>query len=216
MACFDVVLKTRGSLHACGDPTSYIADYSGSIVCTRERDGRTFRVGTVRAYRILAEQAQNNGQSIFEACDSYSQQLHDVYAAVYDPAEDELDPLVRDCFDCCSSVVLVLDYVVLAPRWRRLKLGLLAVRKMIDLLGAGCGLTVARFQPLHPESDLFLDVPADWVPRHRTAEDRRNAARKLRRYFRRMGFRRIPGTRFHGLSMTRQQPTLADLLQPST
>jgi hypothetical protein len=37
----------------------------------------------------------------------------------------------------------------------------------------------------------------------------------LRRYFKRMGFERIAGTRFHGLSLARMTPTLSDLLRPS-
>jgi hypothetical protein len=215
MACFDVVLQTRGSLHDCGDPTAYLAEYTGRLLCTRERDGRVFRVGRVHAYRILAEQAQANGHTVFEVCDGYSQEMIDLYSAIFDPVGDELDPIIRDCFHCCSSDVLVIDYVILAPRWRRLKLGLLAVRKIIDLLGVGCGLTVARIRPMHPEGDELLDVPDDWIPEQKSAEERRDATRKLRRYFRRMGFRRIPGTRLHGLSMTNRQPTLGDLLQPS-
>jgi hypothetical protein len=35
---------------------------------------------------------------------------------------------------------LVFDYIVLHPRWRGLKLGLLAALNLIDLLGSGCGL----------------------------------------------------------------------------
>ena len=43
-------------------------------------------------------------------------------------------------FNAVEWDLLVLDYVVLVPKWRGLKIGLLAVRKMVDLLGGGCGL----------------------------------------------------------------------------
>jgi hypothetical protein len=215
MACFDVVLQTRGSLHDCGDPTAFLSEYAGRLLCTRERDGKVFRVGKVRAYRLHVEQAQANGFSVFEVCDAHSQEMLDLYSDLFDPVGDELDPIIRDCFHCCASDILILDYVILAPRWRRLKLGLLAVRKMIDLLGAGCGLTVSHICPVHAESDECIGLPGDWVPEHHSAEERRDATRKLRRYFRRVGFRRIPGTRFHGLSMTHRQPTLGELIQPS-
>ena len=42
----------------------------------------------------------------------------------------------------------------------RLKLGLLAVRRLIDLVGGGCGLVVADIRPLNPSSHGDLGVPA--------------------------------------------------------
>jgi hypothetical protein len=155
-----------------------------------------------------------NGESIFEACDAHSQEMHAVYAALFDPTEDDLRSSIRRRFDAFGSDVLVLDYVLLSPRWRGLRLGLLAARKLIDLLGGGCGLVVSRIAPLNPDADEFSTVPAGWIPRHGGVDGRRAAAAKLRRHFRRMGFERIRGTRFHGLSMDRIVPTPEDLLRP--
>jgi hypothetical protein len=215
MASFDIVLQTGGSLHPGGEPDDYIADYTGLIRCTRDRDGRVFKVGKVKAYRIHAGLAADHGESLFDACDCHSQQMHDLYAALFDPKQEDLKEAVRDQFDGVEADVLVLDYVLLAPRWRGLKLGLLAARKVIDLLGGGCGLTVADIAPLDPDAGEFLKVPPGWISRHADEEDRREGRRKLRRHFRRMGFERIKGTRFFGLSMARVLPTLSDLIKPS-
>jgi hypothetical protein len=105
---------------------------------------------------------------------------------------------------------LVLDYVVLHPRWRGLRLGLLAVRKLIDLVAGGCGLVVAHIAPLRHDAD----VPRPWLPRLATREARRDAVVKLRRYFRQMGFERIGRTSYYALSMARRTPTLGELLRP--
>jgi hypothetical protein len=109
---------------------------------------------------------------------------------------------------------LVLDYVVLHPRWRGLRLGLLAARKMVDLLGGGCGLTVAEVLPLDPRVYELVGVPASWIPGHDTAESRLEAREKLRRYVERLGFERVGRTDSYGLSMARKTLTLADLLRP--
>jgi hypothetical protein len=61
--------------------------------------------------------------------------------------------------------LLVLDYVVSNPRWRGLKLGLLAVRKMVDLSGGGCGLVVSHIAPLRRDAHRMLRVPKVWLPR---------------------------------------------------
>jgi hypothetical protein len=149
MASFDIVLQTGGSLHPGGEPDDYIAEYAGLIRCTRDRDGSVFKVGKVKAYRIHAGLAADHGESVFEVCDCRSQPMHDLYAALFDPAQDDLKEEIRSQFDGVEADVLVLDYVLLAPRWRGLKLGLLAARKLIDLLGGGCGLTVADIAPLN-------------------------------------------------------------------
>jgi hypothetical protein len=214
MAFFDLVLQTSGSLHPGGEPDDFIAEYTGLVRCTRDRDGQTFKAGKVKAYRIHAELAREAGESLFEVCDAHSQGLHEVYAALFDPATDDLKEAVRDQVHAVDSDVLVLDYVLLSPRWRGLKLGLLAARKMIDLLGGGCGLAVSWVYPLNPAADEFRKVPPGWIPRHAGEAERREARRKLRRHFRRMGFERIGRTRLDGLSLARVTPTLSDLLRP--
>ncbi len=116
--------------------------------------------------------------------------------------------------DGFDSDVLVLDYVLLSPRWRGLRIGLLAARKLVDLLGGGCALAVTWAYPLNPDADEFRKVPEGWIPRHADRAAELEARRRLRRHFRRMGFERIAGTRFDGLSLARVTPTLSDLLRP--
>jgi hypothetical protein len=124
------------------------------------------------------------------------------------------EPAGRLRVEAMACHCLVLDYVVLHPKWRGLKLGLLAARRLIDLLGGGCGLVVSHIAPLNRNAPRLLRIPASWVPRHETREAEKLAARRLRRYFKRMGFERIGRTPYYGLSMTRLTPTLADLLKP--
>jgi hypothetical protein len=215
MAFFDIVLQTESSLHPDGEPSDLISEYRGIIRYAREWDNKVFRVGKVKAHRIHADLARQNGESIFDVCDAHSQEMHEIYAALFDPAEDDFKDSVRSQFDGFDLDILVLDYVLLHPRWRGLKLGLLAARKMIDLLGGGCGLTVSYICPLNPNAEEMRKVPASWIPRHRNRDEVRTAKGKLRSYFQRMGFQRIGRTRFHGLSMARVTPTLADLLRPA-
>jgi hypothetical protein len=215
MAFFDLVITTSASLHPDGEPSDFVSEYTGTIRCTDDSTGRVRRVGRVRAYRIHAALAREAGESVFDACDSHSQEMHEVYAAVFDTAEDDIREDLRQQFDGFDSDVLVVDYVLLSPRWRGLRVGLLAARKLVDLLGGGCGLVVSFVHPLNAEADQFLRVPAGWIPRHTGRDEEREARRKLRRYFRRMGFRRIEGTRFDGLSTAQPVPSLSDLLRGS-
>jgi hypothetical protein len=72
---------------------------------------------------------------------------------------------------------------------------------------------VSYIAPLNPDAAEFRKVPPGWIPRHQSQEAR-EAKQKLRRYFRQLGFRRIGGTRFFGLSLAQVTPTPADLIRP--
>ena len=64
-------------------------------------------------------------------------------------------------FESFDIDLLVLNSIVIDPKWPKLEVRLLAVKKMIDLLGGGCGLVVSKSAPLlrKVHSDLGVDSP---------------------------------------------------------
>jgi hypothetical protein len=166
MSTFDIALRTESSLHPHRDPDRFITEHRGGIRRTRDRDGKVSAVGLVQAQRIHVDLAQQAGVSLFDVCDAHSQEMHDLYAALFDTETDDLKEEVRACYDASDNDILVLDYVLLSPRWRGLKLGLMAARSLIDLLGGGCGLAVSWVYPLNGEAAELGKVPAGWIPRH--------------------------------------------------
>ena len=213
MTLFDIVLSTRASLHPEGEPDEFISAYA-VIIRAEGDDGIGHRVGRVHAYRVHMGLAANQGESLFDVFDAHSQPMSNLYAALSDPETDFLTEAIIRQFEAIDSDLIILDYVVLHPRWRGLRLGLVAARKLVDLVGGGCGLTVCDIAPLRHDAHGLLRVPPSWLPRHHSKQERQEAIVKLRRYFRQMGFERIGKTRYYGLSMTRVLPTLGDLLRP--
>jgi hypothetical protein len=214
MTFFDIVLSTSASLHPEVEPHEFISSYQG-VIRAEGDDGILHRVGRTQAWRVHMGLAANQGESLLDVFDAHSQPMCDLYAALFNPETDYFTEAIVHQFEAIDCDLLVLDYVILNPRWRGLKLGLLAARKMVDLLGGGCGLVVSHIAPLRLDAYDMLRVPKAWLPRHETAEGRKQAVRTLRRYFRQMGFERIGRTCYYGLSMARMTPTLADLLRPS-
>jgi hypothetical protein len=104
---------------------------------------------------------------------------------------------------------------ILHPKWRGLRIGLMATQKLVDMLSGGCGLVVSDILPLRHEAHERLGVPASWIPKHDTKEERKIARRKLRRHFRRLGFERIGRTPYYGLSTAKRKPSAEDVLKPS-
>lgn len=214
MASFDVVVTTRASLHPGREPDRFVSEYTGTVTCTDDATGAVTRVGRVTAVRVHAGLALNVGVSLFDVCDCHSRELHELHALLYEPdAYHFRDPLIRR-FEAVEADLLVLDYVVLSPRWRGLKLGLLAVRALVDVIGGGCGLVVSHVAPLRHAAHQRVGVPARWLPRHRTREARWQAVVKLRGHFRRMGFERLGRTQYYALPMNLRTPTAGELLGP--
>jgi hypothetical protein len=212
MTFFDIALRTEASLHPEGEPDDFISEYTGIIRCFGE-DNVERRVGKVRAYRINAAVAADHGEPLFDVCDAHSQEMNRIHSLLYDPEEDHFKEAITNRFHAMESDCLVLDYVLLHPKWRRLRLGLLAARKMVDLLGGGCGLVVSHIAPLLHDAHDMLRVPKSWLPRQVTKEARQEAVVKLRQYYRQMGFERIGRSPYYGLSMAHKVPTLAELLR---
>ena len=211
MASFDLILRTRASLHPNGEPTDFISSHSGVLACIDDESGEATQVGRVSALKIHAHLALDAGVTLFDVCDAHSQELNRLHSLLYDHEGGLKGELVHR-FEALDSDVLVLDYVILDPKWRRLNLGLLAVRKLVDLLGGGCGLAVSLIAPLRPKAHKLLRVPADWLPRATTKEQRRESRIKLRQYFRRMGFRRLDRTPYYALSLHQITPDGKQLL----
>jgi hypothetical protein len=149
---------------------------------------------------------------LFDICDAHSQELHILHTLLYEPDDYGFKKELVRKFDAIESDFLVLDYVVLSPKWRKLKLGLLAVRKLVDLIGDGCGLAVSLIAPLRADAHKIVRVPRSWLTKFETKEQRRDTTVKLRRYFRQMGFARLGKTPYYVLPINQVTPGAADLL----
>jgi hypothetical protein len=214
MASFDLVVRTGGSLHPQGGPSDFISEYTAFVRC-HAKAGRVSRVGKLHAYRIHAGLAADHEASLRDVCHDHSRELAFVHRLLYEP-DYSFKGAVLQQFYAAEPDTLVLDYVVLHPKWRGLKLGLLAVRKAIDLVGGGCGLAVSYIAPLDRKAHRLMKVPGDWVPLNAGEEERQEAAAKLRRYFKRMRFERVGRSPYYGLSLAKDIPTAEELLRPAT
>jgi hypothetical protein len=215
VASFSIILKTSASLHPDGEPSEFISQYTGFITCTNDETGAMTKVGKISALRVHAGLAHNAGESLFDVCDSHSDELHFLHTLLYEPDCFHFNDGIMARFDAVEPDLLVLDYVVLAPKWRKLKLGLLAVRRLVDMIGGGCGLAVSLIAPLRRDAAKLLGIPKGWLPRHEGKQERRTALVRLRGYYRRMGFERLGRTPYYALPMNQIVPTAAELLGPN-
>src|SRR5205085_1777674 len=113
----------------------------------------------------------------------------------------KLRATVRERFGVAESPdLLVLDTVVLHPRWRGLKMGQLIARRLIELLGTGCGLVLADVRPLRADSCEALGVPPHWAP---AANEEGQS--KLERYAAHIGMQHLRGTNLFGMPLEAEE-----------
>lgn len=216
MAFFDLKLSTRATLLVDGDPGDFVTEHAGEVVHVTEDGSTETTAGYVHALVLHAGLAANRRESLFEVCDCHSQEMLDLYALLYRPNGYDFKPTLVDRFDTFDFDLLVLDYIILDPKWRKLKLGLLVARKVIDILGNGCGLVVSEISPLRRPAHKQLGVPADWIPAPETKAARKAAPVRLRSYFRQMGFERLGRTPYYAVSTSQVTPSGEELLNPQT
>jgi hypothetical protein len=212
VASFNISVRTGGSLHPDGEPSDFVSAYVGIITCTDDDTGEETRVGKLTAVRVHAGLAQDAGQRLYDVCDSYSYELAHLYGLLYEPDGYSFREPLMLRFEAVESDLLVLDYVVLNPKWRKLKLGLLAVRRFVDLVGGGCGLAVSFIAPLRHDAAPLLRVPKAWLPRREGKNARKAATVRLRGYFRGMGFERLGRTWYYALPLNLMVPGATELL----
>jgi len=192
MGDFDILCQTTVPLSSYNEPDDFVVEYRATI----QHDGEA--IGEAVLYKVLLGLACNYGEHPLDIFDAHSQALLELYIALFDPETGEIREEVDRRFECCGSDLLIIDSIVLDPKWRGLKLGLLALRKLIDLHESDCRLVVCQPYPLEN-----ADTP----------EERREGKVKLRRYMKKLGFRRIGKTEYYGLSTTHVMPKFEDVLR---
>jgi len=215
MTFFDLALQTSVALPPCGEPSEFVSEYVGLIRKHTEDGGKITPVGKIKALYVHVDLAMDERVSLYDVCDDHSDELHRLHRRFFERNTYDLKESLTRQFDAIPCDLLVIDYVALDPKWRRLKLGLLAVRQLIDLLGAGCGLVVSEILPLSPHAPKLLKIPRSWVPVHKSKDELGKATKKLRQYFRQVGFERVGRSAYYALAVSRLATPAADLLKSS-
>lgn len=112
--------------------------------------------------------------------------------------------------------LLILDRLEILPAYRGHGIGLLALRALIHRLRAGAGLVALKAFPLQFEAafrDGQPDAKAAGMELASFVTNERTATAALKRYYGRLGFRRIPGTEFMAMAGNQRLPEHEALLR---
>src|SRR5262249_40256605 len=150
--------------------------------------------------------------NLSEVCTRHSEDLRHFHRLLYQPGRHHFRYRLMVEHEATDPDLLLIGYLALHPRWRGRQLGLWAVRKLVDVVGDGCGLAVAIIGPRVPGGVGLPGVPDEWLPEQPDSAVWYANVVKLRRYFRTMGFRRLRRTWYYLLPLNRVTPTATELL----
>lgn len=183
------------------DYTATILDDSAEEV---DEEGQSQAVaGAVDFYVLRIGLALNEGLNALEACDADSQDVYEYGSAVLDEVGHVKDGLF-DNFEYVGGDLLFLHKMEILPAHRGKDLGLLAASRIIDLFAEG--LVICRPQPLQhvlDEEDYHFKPEMNYES---FAKSKTAAKQALRKYWSRIGFKRIGRSDFYALSTATPRP----------
>ncbi|APR87938.1 hypothetical protein A7982_13287 [Minicystis rosea] len=180
-----------------GEPSQFIVEYCGRILDMGSEDEpeghRTRTAGRIRATRIHVGLAEEHAENLLDVFDAHSQEMLELYEAIFDHETDEIWDSVAE--KTSGQDVLFVNSIELLPRYRGRRLGLQALQRTMEFLGTGCAVTVVEAHPI--DYDQVQDER--WVQRMRLKRFKRDvdaAAKRLRQYWSRLGFKRAGRTNY--------------------
>jgi GNAT superfamily N-acetyltransferase len=193
------------------EPSDWALEISGSIFATeqiafRAGDGSDAEIGIVKAFLIQIREARREGLQASAVLNAKSFATSE-YSQLFKKLEWR--KRVSRKFEPRSADLLILDRIELKPEYRGHGFGLLAARCVIEMFGSRCGLVACKPYPLQFEGSNRWRPPARVWGATRAM---RRARKKLRQYWARLGFQRVPRTMLYALDPEIGLPSFGQML----
>jgi hypothetical protein len=172
--------------------SSFVSHIDTKIMLLDEDGEETKQIGSASMQIIHADRALNEHTSLFDICDADSQELHEVWEAVYNTQglseQDEFDGVSKGILKLfggnapLDKDTLVVDVVQIDPEYRGQDISLDVVDAAINTFGNGVGYIILKPYPIGVE--------------HKSKKFR-SALKSIQIHWSRMGFKKLPKSGVH-------------------
>ena len=194
------------------EPDAYITDLSGEILVSHEGADDELRVGTVSAYSVHLDEAEEDGVPWLDVLDAHSGDTA-MYTDLFGSDGSCYSEWVESSLEPFGSDLLILDRIRIKPEYRGLGYGLYAAQLMINGF-ASAGVVACVPAPY----ELLENVPprgpgtctsnsGSHIPNWTAAEA------KLRKYWSLVGFERVPTSDVFALSLAARRPSMEAVIR---
>ncbi|MEX0677094.1 MAG: GNAT family N-acetyltransferase [Pirellulales bacterium] len=168
-------------------------------------------VGTLDGYLCQVSNAIDSGADVFWEVFDQSQTLNNLHSAVFDGDTGEVKEEIKDQWngEPVGDDVLYIELIHVLPAHRGHNLGLRALYRAIELFGPANGLVVIEPGPLQHGGRA-----ADYTQLElcRFEQDKKKALTRLRRYWKKFGFRQIPNSNYFAFPMAFSLPKFKKIM----
>ena len=187
----------------------FLFETTGRMV-SREWEREPRLIGKFRTYIVDVESAVDERESIIDLFDDDAltmEYFEALYARIGGRYRNPIVSLFEELEDLWRPNLLILDRLTIYPEFRNHDIGLEVITALIKRLKMGIGLIAIKPYPLQFDTD-------DPIERHDLGLDnfamsKRDATLKLREYYGRLGFVRVPKTPDMVRSASRLLPKIA-------
>jgi len=187
----------RAGLHEPAE-TDFVHSITGRIIAESDARGEQ-DAGNIRASLVQFSEALDHGISEERLGDGISGDIAEYGEHLFDPETGHPKEKIQNEFETVDLDLLIIDYIVIHPEFRGLRIAEFAIHRMIDIFGTACGLVACKPWPLQFTPSIANDPKA--LKRLALPDvSEGEAIRKLRSYWSRLGFWPIRNTGIYVLS----------------
>jgi hypothetical protein len=175
------------------EPSHFIYEIAGDVVASTMFEENRL-AGRFRIYYANFEDALNRDVSPRDVLDTYAHTFEFADAVLDEDGMPFSHPMERLLgYDIFSTNLLILDRLEILPQFRGFGVGLVVLVKLMARYGPGAGVVAMKPFPLQFEAKH--EAPSAWDRRLQLgslAASQAVSTRKLRKYYKRLGFIPIP------------------------
>jgi len=177
------------------DETRFNQKITGEIVHVDEKGNHVEVVGRIVANKLLLEEARKlewQGASIFFADEITS----NIGSWIYDCEKEVWTTPIIDYYNgnLSGDAVLILSHIEIIPAYRRIGIGILAIKDLYNNFIQGAALFALKCSPIESESNIpaVVNKPPTIMKYHGREQGYSKGFIKLHTYFKTVGFETIP------------------------
>jgi hypothetical protein len=184
--------------------SDFIQTIHGWIFVQYDQGESEQTAGYVNASLLQFGAGLDRGVSPDQLGDGISGDIAEYWELLFDPHTGMWKDELQAEFEIDRTDLLVIDCIELQSRLRGHGVGLLAIEKVIDLFGVGCGLVACKPWPLQ-FTPAFAPNPEKLGQLKAPATDLETSVRKLGTYWSKAGFWPVGNSGIHVMSTSQRK-----------
>jgi hypothetical protein len=198
-----IEFAVRASLHEEYVDSDFVHSILGRISAKSEDRGNEEDIGYIKASLVQFGEAIGHGISTERLGDGIDGNIAEYWELLFDLDTGCWKEEVQDEYETSGCDLLIIDCMEISPKFRGTGVGPIAVGRIIDIFGPGCGLVACKPWPLQFTPAFARDRKA--LNRLKPPSiGRDEAIRKLRAYWSRLGFWPLGETGIYLLGMAQR------------